>query len=466
MFQTVPMTANGADLLGGHHQQRVTSRRAWLLAFAAVTVFAFSVIGTYLPDQEPLSPFDEWVFLDYVDKMTNFSIPQTGELVDQESLEVSSCRGVFVWGPTGSPCGGPYVPSEYPMEGITSADIHPPTYFGATAALAGLVRSVGLSDDLLTSSRMIGAVWLALGLALVVVLARELGAPMLAAVGAAGVLASLPIIRYNNSYITPDALNVAIGALALLGALRVSRQQWPWWSMVAIGALAGAVKTQNALAIGAAACFLLWRAIADRRLASTATSNSNSTSPDADADSRTALAWTYGRAAVGSVVAFVGVQLAWLVSRSVFSVGPLPEQGVTVALSANLLLRETSAFVLRLGLGATEDGLPIPTHAYISTALLLAGCIGAVLYRAFTDDRWGLAACVTLLVFIGSPLLLISQQFAIGDVVPSPARYGASLLAGMIAVTAAAFSTRIRSTALASLGTLLVAVVVIDNLAR
>jgi hypothetical protein len=335
------------------------------------------------------------------------------------------------------------------MAGITSADVHPPTYFGATAVLAGLVRSVGLSDDLLTSSRLIGALWLALGLALVVVLASELGAPLPAAVGAAGVLASLPITRYTNSYITPDALNVAVGALVLLGALRVSRRRWPWWSMVVIGAFAGLVKTQNALVIAAAACFLLWREFADRRLA---TGNH--------------LAWTYGRAAVGSVVAFIGVQLAWLFSMRMLSVGPAPDQGVQTALTTTLMIRETGVFVLRLGLGATEDGLPIPAHAYISTALLIAGCIGAVLYRAVTDERWGVAACVTLLVFIGSPILLVSEQFAVGDVVPSPTRYGAALLAGIVAVTATAFWTRTRSAVLAGAGTMLVVVVVVDNLAR
>jgi hypothetical protein len=76
------------------------------------------------------------------------------------------------------------------------------------------------------------------------------------------------------------------------------------------------------------------------------------------------------------------------------------------------------------------------------------------------------AACVTLLVFIGSPILLVSEQFAVGDVVPSPTRYGGALLAGIVAVTATAFWTRTRSAVLAGAGTMLVVVVVVDNLAR
>lgn len=428
---------------------RNVSRRVWLLSIAAVSAFAILVIGTYIPDQRPLSPFDEWVYLDYVDKMAHFDVPQTGETIDREALEVSSCRGVFVWGEVGSPCGGPYVSTDYPLAGITSADVHPPTYFAANAALAGVVRSIGLSDDVLTSNRVIGALWLAIGLWLVLVLAHELGAPLSAGVGIAGVVASLPIVRYTNSYITPDTLNLAIGALALLTALRVSRDRWPWWSMAVVGALAGFVKTQNGLVLGATTFFLLWFYLLDRRAR-----------PGEPPASR---CW---KAAAGSVVAFIGTQIVWTLTRRLLSLDSAPSHGGGTSLTLDLLVRETGAFILRLGLGATEDGQPIPSYAYFSTALLIAGCVGATLYRSVRDERWAVAASVTLLVFIGSPLLIVAQQFVLAEVVPSPTRYGASLLAGIAAVTATAFSTRYRSAALAGFGTLVVFLVVGQNLAR
>ena len=127
--------------------------------------------------------------------------------------------GVFVW--------GPYTSAEYPMVGVTSADIHRPTYFAVNAAIAGSVRVLGLSGDILTSNRMVGALWLFLGLILLVLLAMELGAPLWRAVGAAGVIAALPIIRDTNFYLTPDALNVAIGAAVLLTAVRYAGVVWP-----------------------------------------------------------------------------------------------------------------------------------------------------------------------------------------------------------------------------------------------
>ena len=334
------------------------SRRAYSIWALVITAFVFLVIGTYIPDQEPLSPFDEWVYLDYVDKVTRFGIPQTGETIDREALVVSSCRGVFVWGPTGSPCGGPYVLAEYPMGGVTSADVHPPTYFAANALLASAVRATGVSEDLLTSNRIMGAVWLAIGLLLVAILAGLLGATPPAAAGAAGVLAALPLIRYNNSYITPDAMNLIVGASVLIAALLVSRGRWAWWAMIIAGAFAGAVKTQNGLAVGAAALFLIWGVVRDHKIAE----DSRGLRP----------VW----AACGGVMAFISVQLTWILARRAWSVGPIAEQGVEIPLTLGLVTRETTAFVLRLGLGATEDGLAVPTYAYFAVALMIAGASG------------------------------------------------------------------------------------------
>jgi hypothetical protein len=125
------------------------------------------------------------------------------------------------------------------------------------------------------------------------------------------------------------------------------------------------------------------------------------------------------------------------------------------------MTKESMAFVLRLGLG---ELIPVPTFAIFGAAVLIAGCVGALFYRCVADERRGMAAAVTLLVFIGSPILLVAEYIGLGEVVPSPTRYGASLLAGIGAVTATAFQTRVRSTGLAAVGTGMVALVVVDAL--
>lgn len=424
------------------------TRREALFSLLFLALVSAAIIGTYIPDQEALSPFDEWVYLDYVDKATDLQLVQQGELIGEEALEVSSCRGLLFYGPTGSPCGGPYRSAEYPLAGVTSADIHPPTYFVLTATVAAAIRTVGLSDDLLTSARIAGALWLLLGLLAIVVLARELGAPLLSGLGAATVAAALPITRYNNSYITPDALNIAVGAVVLLAAVRFAKGAWPWWALAVAGVLAGSIKTQNGLAVGVALVFLSANALVERR-------------SDLRAQRGHLLA------AGGALAGYLAAQVGWLAVRSLRSLGEAPahdNSGAEVTLE--LIARETTAFILRLGLGATEDGQPISTYAYFLTALLIAGFVGAVLYRPVRSVYWQIGAATTAVVFIGSPVLLIAQQAALGEVVPSPARYGSALIAAACVVTAGSFSTRLRSALFFSAASMVAIGVVATSLLR
>ncbi len=75
-----------------------------------------------------------------------------------------------------------------------------------------------------------------------------------------------------------------------------------------------------------------------------------------------------------------------------------------------------------------------------------------LVYRQFDDEKWGVAAATTLLLVVGSPALILVVQFVVGEAIPSPARYGGSLLSPMAAVTAAAFDTRRRGFGLAAFG--------------
>jgi hypothetical protein len=421
-------------------------RRRDLAAAAAVLLcFSLVLIGTYIPNQEQLSLFDEWVYLDYVDQMTDLGVAQRGEPVIGEALKVLSCRGVQYYGTVGSPCEGPYDTALYPQGGLTAADVHPPTYFALTAAGAALIRGTGISDDLLTSSRMTGAVFLFIGLLAIAWLALELGARLAGAVGVAGLVASLPLTRYTNSYLTPDNLNLAVGAAVFIAAVRFSRGQWSWWPLVLVSAVAASIKAQNGLAVGAAVLFICWSAWTSR-----AAGHPN--------------VRRHLVAAAASLSAFIGVQLLWQVVRSVAAVGEAPDQGVLGPLTSSLLVQETAAFLFDLGLRVTEDA--DPTIAYFSTAVLVAGCIGAIFYRSAEAESWGVAAATVCILIVGSPTLVLMLQVVMGAVIPSPPRYGGALLGPMAAVTAAAFTSRTRSIALAAFGTGAVAIMVLDNLAR
>lgn len=401
------------------------------------------LVGLYVSEQRPLSPFDEWTFVDYLDKAASGGIAEQGELIDEYALEVSSCRGVFVWGPQGSPCGGPYSSEDYVQGGVTSADVHPPTYFFATAALTRPLLWLGVTDDLLTAGRLTGAVWLALGLGLLYLLARELGAARAAAGALAVAVAVSPLVRYSNSYVTPDAVNLAVGAAVLLLTLRFARGRSPLWALALIGAVATAVKAQNVLAVGAAALLLLVEAYTRRRADDLA---------DAGPTGARAVVPSPGRAVAGAAVlvgAAGAAAVGWLVLRGVLSVGESPAQTIApAALSLDLLLSETTSFVGRLGVGAVEDGQPVALRGELLSYLLIGGAVGTLLVGRCWSRRRRVAGVLVLSLLFASPALLVLQQATAGGVFPSPTRYGMSLLPLYAAVAAAAVRDRAVATGL------------------
>lgn len=404
-------------------------RRLFPVLVAVFALFSVALTVAYIDGQDELSPFDEWVYSDYVDKLTRLDLPQSGELVDEYALELSSCRGVFVWGPTGSPCGGPYLPEQYPQAGVTTGDLHPPTYFVVTTAGARALIAIGLTDDLLTAARLIGGLWLAGAMVLLYMLARELGAAEESAIAFAVVLAILPLTRYTNSYVTPDAANLAIGGAVALSAVLWDKKRLSSVAFVTVVFFAMATKPQNILVVLVAIGYVLLRGASE-------------TVEDISGD-------TGGRKRIPLVFGLVGAAtipiLAWTAYRQLTAVGPVPDQGVGGPYGLSLLVNDSVAFVLRLGLGPTETGLPIPVYAHFLTWLLIAAGLGALIYRAFREPTTQLMAATAVILVIGGPLL-ITANWIVNDVaVASPTRYGGSLLPAWAAVAAAGFTERRRA---------------------
>jgi hypothetical protein len=443
--------------LGGVTSQeassQVRSRRSpgviWVAGAVLATLALSAVlVASYVRDQGPLSPFDEWVYVDYLDKVSRGELPEQGETIDEYALELSSCRGVFVWGPQGTACGQEPQLSDYPQAGVTSADIHPPTYFVVTNAAATVLLRLGVTDDLLTAGRLVGAGWLFLGLALMYVLGRDWGASRAASAALVLAVAVAPLTRYTNSYITPDAANLAVGAGVLLVASRWLAGRWPTWTLLAVGLVAGALKAQNLLAVGVAAVLVVGvpvLRVVPRR-------------PDL----------TLKSSLIAAAVMMGGgllAQVAWLAYRSAAAVGPSPAQGLPEGRpTLDQLVSETTSFVAKLGLGATEDALPVPVYGHWLSWLIIAGTLGAALVLGLRDMRGLVGGSLVLGLVLGGPALMIMISLISGIIVPSPARYGMVLLAGAGAVTAASLKDRWMGVALLALWGSVVGWVVLSRL--
>jgi hypothetical protein len=392
--------------------------RWWALALVALVLLSAAVVGGTVAQRAPLGVYDEWVFLDAVDKASRANLTQQGERMDQYALHISSCRGVGDTSSVGSPCGGVLEPTMYPQTGITTADIHPPVYFVLAAAGAEVVQLLTPLDEPLDSARLVGGVWLGAGLLLVVALARELGATRVAAVLAAITCLALPLVRSVSTHLTPDALALVAGAGVGLATLWWQRgRSWLW--LAGASALAASVKAPFVLAVAACAVVVLLSAGTWRRRAT-------------------------GVVALGLPAALVTV--GWLEIRQRVAVAPSPAQAVILT----DMSWDTVVADLDVVLGLPEDacnsvlgcGLGLAVGVFWSVAALVA-----LVRSAGSPDRRRLAVWwvgVGTAALAAGPLAQLALQLATGGVFATPPRYAIALvpIAAALAMASVAQTSR------------------------
>lgn len=401
----------------------------WLVCAAALVVASVGLAAPYVHEQPWMSRADEYVYIDAVDKAAHGDLTQRGELIDEYALELLSCRGVE-GALMGVPCGTEPSNVGVPWEdGHTSADIHPPTYYFLTAGLARAVQAISPVDDLLSAARVTSAVWVGLGLTLVVALARALGATRIAA--AAAVLLGLlaPHTRWIATFVTPDALNIVVGALVMLVAVQIARDRLhPAWLVPAMFAV-GTIKAQNVLVGGMVV--LLLAIVALRRW-----------HQDRSGRPVRTIAWS-----VAALVAGVVPQFVWLAVRSATALGPAPGQGLSSPpLGLYDVLYDSTVFVRGVVVGpdatyppAWTTGSPLTIHGEMVTWILVSGLVGLALFvRGLPILESSFARAGLLAFLIAGPALRVALYVVDGANFGMPVRYGLVLFPAMMAATAVA----------------------------
>lgn len=402
-------------------------RPAWVQWTAVAAVFlilSLVLAARFMPAKTALSRADEWVYVDAVDKAAHGEITRTGATIDDYALDLIACRGVELLGQMGDRCGTTYEASDFPYNGVTSADIHSPVYYFGTAWLARVIQSVTPLDSLLLAARFTSVLWLGLGLTALVGLARTLGASRLASAAVGLLVLASPSVRWTNLYVTPDALNLLAGSLVTIAAVKYARRQWSPWILIGLSAAVTAVKAQNVIAVGLAALFLVlyavtvsggrsWRGIG-RHLAVSA----------------------------GALGAAVAVQLGYTVLRAHWAVGPPPVLDPAGPMRMAEMLNQSRSFLMAVSLG--PDAAYPPALAYTPPAipatfiswLLAGGLVAGALFAHLDDLQTRLAQGTALAFLLAGPAIYTMIQLTTGRGFSLPDRYGMVMLPAMAAVTA------------------------------
>ena len=398
-------------------------------------IASFVYVGVNVPRHRELSPFDEYVYLDYLDKVpTQLFVHQFEKVGDFARNEIS-CRGVLGFGSFGEGCdrGSHQSDITYPYSGNTGADIYSPAYFGITWALAQPLTWLGF--DLLDAGRLVGAVWLSAGLLLLYGAMRELGVGRRLAVGLNLFVMISPAIYYANTYLATDAPTLSAGGALLYAGIRIARGKLAAGWLIPLAVFAVLLKVQNLAAV-----LLVSMALVVLAIWNAYRPGSTETGPRRFPLRDTVLASS-------AMVAAVLAQIVWLVIRSHAALPPVASPGADTnlqALTQQALISEAFKYLFKVGSSDLNSGVTGSVAANLLAALSVGGVIAMIVDRRAHSRTVVTFAAATLVVgLLIGPALAISTLVVTGSYFPLPIRYGIVLMPAFV-MCAAVFLSRSR----------------------
>jgi hypothetical protein len=420
-------------------RERTSASPRWLAAWAAVwLVVAATAVLVHMVTFTKLSLVDEYQHVDYLDKTMSLEHVNGGERVGDVAMREQACRGMDLPGFELPPCDAPRLtPEQFPGAGFNHTFADPPTYYAITGPLSWVTKTVTGVDSIVTAARAIGVLWLGLGLLLVFLLARRLGADEWAAAGATLLLASTPVVLGASATVTTDAPLLAVGGVVtLLAVSAVQGRISPWWT--AVGAAAAmAFKTTSLTVVGMVTLFLLLTLLARRRAADDAPGEQG----------RPRLGYVH----VVAMLAAAAVPLvAWTAVTSATSLPEVDE------IPAGQMFKVDSIGWTQIAMSFRYLFTPVnnaDTAPFLRTdavdlselvvnVLLILGTAGVAWFGLRGELASRLGTAVFAAMVLGGPALAVMLFVAEGVSYTIPGRYGLSLLPAAAACVAVAASRR------------------------
>ncbi|WP_062388880.1 glycosyltransferase family 39 protein [Demequina iriomotensis] len=239
------------------------SRRSRLAVLVLYMVVATAiVVPVVLGPGTAMSRIDEPTHADYAWQASHFQIPYAGAIIAPEIRETWACVGQERYALPA--CGADADAWEFPYEGQQYNFSHPPLYYVAVGLPARAIAAVLPSVDFLTAARLLGVLWLGLGMQMMFVALRRWRVDPAAAIIAPLLLPAFPRVLHAVTTVNPDAASVVIGAAAVWLAARIFVDDDADWRLAAVLAgIAGMTKTIAAIPFIALGALLAFRMVRD-----------------------------------------------------------------------------------------------------------------------------------------------------------------------------------------------------------
>ncbi len=226
------------------------TQRRWLAPLGAGLVAA--VLSLLFVGTGAWSLFDEYTHFDYVAKVgESLELPPVNDTLGQTAMQAAVCGPAPGFGGLADSCGGQILdPTRAPYRGASTATSYLPGYYAVTGMGARLL--VALPGDLswLHAARLMGALYLGLAAALVVLIARRLGASSAVAFAFAVLVAAMPMVLLQFSTVNNDSLAVVLSLAAVWAFLAMSPSRPVRRSLVAFGIALLAMTIKETAVVG------------------------------------------------------------------------------------------------------------------------------------------------------------------------------------------------------------------------
>ena len=417
--------------------------RAWPYLVVVIVPLALSV--THVARFTEMSPIDESRHLDYMIQLTDGHLVRLGDELGQDSMRIEACRGVELFDFAEPPCASRrFRPADFRDEGYSNVTGHPPGYYLLTGVPAAIAEGSGLAGSMLDPARLLGGVWIAIGLVLALRAGELLGIARVPMVAVSLAIVAAPGVLASASTVNPDAASVFAGGLVLLTAVRWERGRTrSWLPLAAVGAIVALLKMTNAVAVGIVVLWFAARAVALWRSATR------------DAERRDEHRSEAKRYVIGAAALLAGMSAAtllWIVVASArATIEPLDipsnAQFFKESFPWGLTLERGNLFGLLPPLGDWFPSLLYrrgPMNLALVTGWLLIGVMLTSVLRVRAADRLSLIGAASFVVLLSGGVVLMMLTWAVNQVVFAPvARYSLSAVPFLILVTAGAVRGRV-----------------------
>ena len=459
-----PVTADAIlkDPQGSRRARRGAAIRKWAPAVLLVVV-PLLLVSLHVRAYTKLSPIDELEHIDYMFRSPGLHPVIAGTTLVEPAMREEACRGLDSVYPT-PPCDTKKLSiSVFQDQGYDTAYIHPPTYYDTTWAAGELVKTATGAKSWVTAWRLVGALWLAVGLLVTYAAGLRMGVKSLPLVGLLILFASAPSIIQTNSTVTPDAASTFIGGAALyLMARWEEGGRWRWIALVGIGFVGTAIKLQDTIIVMMVIMYFLLRAGKRATIAvDGGVVSETGPVPALNASPggllrRGALVPlrlyrnAYTRAAGIVLTTTLAIAASWTVLQRVTeTIDPnkilVIGQFVVSSITLQQIASTFGAFVAPLP-GAyvppSTESVWTMDMVYLLSWLLIAGIVAGAIFIARTHEMASLARATLTLAILGGPIVTILNYVTMSQYIPLPPRYGFTLLPAMVVCTADAIRTR------------------------